>query len=42
MKVYFPLATLAAYKAMIELVTHPFYWDKTTHGIFDQTIDLRN
>lgn len=41
MKLYFPLATLAAYKALIELVTHPFYWDKTTHGLFDQTIDLR-
>ncbi len=42
MKLYFPLATLAAYKAMIELATHPFYWDKTTHGLFDQAIDLRN
>lgn len=35
MKLYFPLATLAAYKALVELVTKPFYWDKTTHGIFD-------
>ncbi|MBR9842724.1 MAG: glycosyltransferase, partial [Rhodobacteraceae bacterium] len=29
---YFPLATLAAYKALYELITNPFYWDKTAHG----------
>ena len=29
---YFPMATLAAYKALIELIFAPFYWDKTTHG----------
>ncbi|WP_390261580.1 glycosyltransferase [Halodurantibacterium flavum] len=33
---YFPLATLAAYKALAELVWNPFYWDKTRHGIFDR------
>ncbi|MES2666591.1 MAG: glycosyltransferase [Pseudomonadota bacterium] len=33
--VYFPLAAAASYKAAWELVTRPFYWDKTTHGIFD-------
>lgn len=32
---YFPLAALAAYKALWELVTRPFYWDKTHHGIYD-------
>ncbi|MGQ0567259.1 MAG: glycosyltransferase [Gemmobacter sp.] len=32
---YFPLGTLAAYKAATELVTKPFYWDKTSHGHFD-------
>ncbi|MCF2905497.1 glycosyltransferase [Octadecabacter sp. CECT 8868] len=31
---YFPLASLAAYKGVIELATKPFYWDKTSHGIF--------
>jgi glycosyltransferase XagB len=36
MKVYFPIASLAAYKGLFELATRPFYWDKTTHGIFDQ------
>ncbi|WP_309668025.1 glycosyltransferase [Tabrizicola sp.] len=35
MKLYFPLASLAAYKAALELVTKPFYWDKTTHGLYD-------
>ena len=35
MKLYFPLASIAAYKALVELITRPFYWDKTTHGLFD-------
>ncbi len=30
--IYFPLATLGAYKALLELIVVPFYWDKTTHG----------
>ena len=34
---YFPLAALAAYKGVLELATKPFYWDKTTHGIFAPT-----
>ncbi|MDH3263945.1 MAG: glycosyltransferase [Paracoccaceae bacterium] len=32
---YFPLATLAAAKALFEMVTKPFFWDKTCHGIDD-------
>lgn len=32
---YQPLSTLAAYKALWELLTRPFYWDKTSHGHFD-------
>ena len=32
---YHPLASLAAYKAFWELLTCPFYWDKTSHGHFD-------
>ncbi len=39
MSVYFPLASLASYKALIELVTKPFYWDKTTHGLYDRADD---
>ncbi len=30
---YFPLATLALYRAAWELYRQPFHWDKTTHGI---------
>lgn len=33
--VYYPLAALASYKALWELVRNPFYWDKTSHGHFD-------
>lgn len=29
---YMPLAVVAMYKALWEIVTKPFYWDKTTHG----------
>jgi cellulose synthase/poly-beta-1,6-N-acetylglucosamine synthase-like glycosyltransferase len=36
MILYYPLATLAAYKAAWEMLMQPFYWDKTTHGEFDQ------
>lgn len=32
---YYPLASLAALKGFTEIVTRPFYWDKTTHGKFD-------
>lgn len=35
---YFPLATLAAWKALYELVTRPFYWDKTAHGVVDSDL----
>ena len=35
---YHPLATLAAWKALWELVRRPFYWDKTQHGKFDPPI----
>ncbi|MBK5926810.1 SlyX family protein [Rhodobaculum claviforme] len=33
--VYHPLATLAALKALWEVVVQPVYWDKTAHGRFD-------
>lgn len=36
---YFPLACLAAWKAAYEIVVKPFYWDKTTHGVFDHNAD---
>lgn len=33
MMLYFPMAALAAYKGVLELITRPFYWDKTAHGL---------
>lgn len=33
--IYYPLGALAAYKAFYELLTQPFYWDKTAHGHSD-------
>ncbi len=32
MMFYWPLGTLAVYKALYELLIAPFYWDKTSHG----------
>ncbi len=42
LKAYYPLASLAAYKGLAELATRPFYWDKTTHGLFDQTVEAKD
>ncbi len=33
MPFYWPLGTIAAYKALCEIFVAPFYWDKTTHGL---------
>jgi len=33
---YYPLGALASYKAFYEIVTKPFYWDKTAHGLHDE------
>lgn len=30
---YFPLAALAAWKALYEVIVRPFWWDKTDHGV---------
>ena len=30
--IYFPLGALAVYRGLAELMTRPFYWDKTVHG----------
>jgi glycosyltransferase XagB len=32
---YHMLASFAAYKALYEVLTRPFYWHKTAHGLFD-------
>lgn len=33
MIVYFTLGCVAVYKALWEVITQPFYWDKTQHGV---------
>ncbi len=35
MMLYNMMATVAAYKALWEMLAAPFYWDKTSHGLFD-------
>ena len=35
LSLYHPLAALGSYKAAWELMRSPFYWDKTSHGLFD-------
>ncbi|MCL4188262.1 MAG: glycosyltransferase [Rhodobacteraceae bacterium] len=32
---YYVLATIAAWKAIADLLLRPFHWDKTAHGLFD-------
>lgn len=32
LQLYFPLATVAVYKALWEILKKPHYWDKTAHG----------
>lgn len=32
MHVYYPLAAIASWKAFAEMLSRPFYWDKTSHG----------
>ena len=31
---YYPLGAIASYKGLWEVLTKPYYWDKTTHGVF--------
>ncbi len=37
---YFPLAVLACYKALAELVSRPFFWDKTAHGLYQPPLQI--
>ncbi|GFE48718.1 glycosyl transferase [Roseobacter cerasinus] len=37
MAFYFTLGALAAYKALWETIRAPFFWDKTQHGVSQQT-----
>ncbi|GKY87222.1 glycosyltransferase family 2 protein [Sinisalibacter aestuarii] len=38
--VYWPLATFAAIKGVSEILTKPFYWDKTRHGHLHRDHDI--
>ena len=40
LQLYFILASFAVYKALVEIVTRPYYWDKTVHGIFPAATNL--
>ncbi|MCP1168881.1 glycosyltransferase family 2 protein [Limimaricola litoreus] len=37
LQIYFPLATVAMWRAIWQLLRCPFHWDKTRHGIFAPT-----
>lgn len=37
MPLHFTLGPLVSYKALYELIVTPFYWDKTEHGVSNQT-----
>ena len=30
---YFPLAAVASYRALADMILRPFFWDKTAHGL---------
>jgi len=36
---YFPLASMAAWRGVWELVGRPFYWHKTMHGLHDEDLE---
>ncbi|MCC5974318.1 MAG: glycosyltransferase [Rubellimicrobium sp.] len=40
LQLYFPLATVAVWRALWQAVVDPFSWDKTTHGIDKPTITI--
>ncbi len=37
---YWVMHGIASYKALWQLVTNPFYWEKTTHGLSDHDTDV--
>ena len=34
---YWGLASIAAWKGLFQLITQPHYWEKTKHGLFENT-----
>ncbi|EYD71088.1 glycosyltransferase family 2 protein [Limimaricola hongkongensis] len=37
LQVYFPLATVAVWRALWQVLRRPFHWEKTRHGVFAPT-----
>jgi hypothetical protein len=33
MPVYWVLISIAVWKGLLQLITNPFYWEKTLHGV---------
>jgi cellulose synthase/poly-beta-1,6-N-acetylglucosamine synthase-like glycosyltransferase len=31
---YYPLATLACWRGLLQILSRPYFWDKTAHGVF--------
>ncbi|WP_341212034.1 glycosyltransferase family 2 protein [uncultured Limimaricola sp.] len=42
LQVYFPLATVAVWRALWQVLRSPFHWEKTRHGIFAPAAALRS
>ena len=40
--IYWVLMSLAAWRAVWQLIFKPFYWEKTTHGLFKPDADVKN
>ena len=40
LQIYFPLATIAVWRALWQVLRHPFHWEKTRHGVFAPTLPL--
>ncbi len=40
LQLYFPLATVAVWRALWQAVSDPHFWDKTTHGIDRPTLTI--
>ncbi len=38
MPVYWSMMSVAAWKAMLQFLTRPFYWEKTQHGLLPQSV----
>jgi hypothetical protein len=36
---YFILHSIAAYMALYQILTAPFYWNKTSHGLLEELYD---